>query len=955
MAFPTYSSVTSGFSGSTSSFTPTLPSHASGDKIFVFVAANGTGTLATSSAGWTKLGQVITNSTATSAVFECNADSSSESITITTPSTTLTWIAFRVSGTSLSHQLSTGAKGSSANANPPSLTPSAGTQDYLWVALSGLDASTPAASAGPSGYSNFFAVSQSCSAAIAFRQNRSASEDPGAFTTDDDQWSAWTLAIWGAGVTHELVANGITTGSPVLGAPALTQSNSMVASPITTASPVLGAPALTQDHLLTGSALTVSSPVLGEPPLTNYAGELWAPSDYAGDILLWYDCEDATTITESAGQVTAWNDKSGNAHHLAQATEAKQGVREANATFGGLHTISFPVAGGMVSTTGPVDDLQYWTNGSSLALNAYSASQSFPLTAVISAYYDGSGNAVIRVNGTQIGSNAAAQTPAAARTIFVVVHIRSSGQSSTQSRIFDQYSGANFVLGNRDTDWTRTADMDFAEVIIVDTAVSLDDIELFEGGLAWKWQIGSLLAAGHPYEDGPPVLSASLVASPLTVGSPVLGAPAITQDHLVSAPNFATASPVLGAPALTQAHQLTASGLTTSSPVLATPALTQSQVLAAGAFSVSSPVLAAPALTQAHLLSASGLTTGSPVFGAPALTQDHILAAAALTVGSPVLGTPVLTMVFALEADDLAIGSPVLGSPALTQDHLLTANAIATDSPVLGAPAVSQAHLLSAAAFVVGAPVLGAPGLTQDHLLTVGAFSIGAPVLGTPALAQAHLLEGVDLVVASPVLGTPVLSEGALLADDLIVGSPVMGTPALTQSHVLTPQALAVASPVLGSPALVQAHLLVGSDLTVSGPVLGAPALVQAHLLTADGFSVGAPVLSSSLLTQAHLLAAADWSIASPVIASVALGQAHLLAALGLTVGSPVFGEVALVQAHLLEADELVLGAPDLGQPALAQLHVLLANSISTGSPVLGTPVLYLRSLRPRRFMFIIG
>ena len=91
-----------------------------------------------------------------------------------------------------------GATGSSTTADPPTLTPFGGTQDYLWFALAGVKLDT-AISAGPSGYSNFTASSNSTGVtlATAWKQATAATtENPGAFTNTSTNWVANTFAVW---------------------------------------------------------------------------------------------------------------------------------------------------------------------------------------------------------------------------------------------------------------------------------------------------------------------------------------------------------------------------------------------------------------------------------------------------------------------------------------------------------------------------------------------------------------------------------------------------------------------------------------------------------------------------------------------------------------------------------------------------------------------------------------
>jgi len=65
--------------------------------------------------------------------------------------------------------------------------------------------------------------------------------------------------------------------------------------------------------------------------------EDWTPAEI--DTELWLDADDASTITETGGAVSQWDDKSGNARHATQATGSKQP----------LYTSSDSMLGGMPS------------------------------------------------------------------------------------------------------------------------------------------------------------------------------------------------------------------------------------------------------------------------------------------------------------------------------------------------------------------------------------------------------------------------------------------------------------------------------------------------------------------------------------------------------------------------------------------------------------------------------
>lgn len=70
------------------------------------------------------------------------------------------------------------------------------------------------------------------------------------------------------GTVHELTASGITTGTPTLGSPTITQTHALTATGLATGTPTLGTPGLTQTHSLTASSLTAGTPTIDSPALT---------------------------------------------------------------------------------------------------------------------------------------------------------------------------------------------------------------------------------------------------------------------------------------------------------------------------------------------------------------------------------------------------------------------------------------------------------------------------------------------------------------------------------------------------------------------------------------------------------------------------------------------------------------------------------------------------------------
>ena len=97
--------------------------------------------------------------------------------------------------------------------------------------------------------------------------------------------------------SHELVANNLVTGAPVLGSPALGQAHELTALSITTGAPTLGKPALAQAHTLVANNLVTGAPVLGSPTLTE-AG----PTDQRAVFLT----HDGVTVEQP---FTSWTDE----------------------------------------------------------------------------------------------------------------------------------------------------------------------------------------------------------------------------------------------------------------------------------------------------------------------------------------------------------------------------------------------------------------------------------------------------------------------------------------------------------------------------------------------------------------------------------------------------------------------------------------------------------------------
>jgi hypothetical protein len=78
----------------------------------------------------------------------------------------------------------------------------------------------------------------------------------------------------------------------------------------------------------------------------------FAPTDIA-NLQLWLDASDASTITQVAGAVSQWNDKSGNGNHATQGTGSSQPITGTR-TIGGLNALDFDGSNDFMSLTSSI-------------------------------------------------------------------------------------------------------------------------------------------------------------------------------------------------------------------------------------------------------------------------------------------------------------------------------------------------------------------------------------------------------------------------------------------------------------------------------------------------------------------------------------------------------------------------------------------------------------------------
>lgn len=239
---------------------------------------------------------------------------------------------------------------------------------------------------------------------------------------------------------------------------------------------------------------------------------VWTPAEIT--TALWLDAADASTITESGGAVSQWDDKSGNDYHVSQATAANKpavstDAGNASILFDGTSdylrhdvsgTITYPSsifivcrntdtanAGHVFSVNDSSQSDRYLTltqrdlSGQLIFYSsrvgspapAISAASSFN-TEIIGAVSNVSNDHELFSNGTSVGTDTNTwPTP--------------SYNNITVGRLRYQ-SSAQYFIGH------------VHEIIWIRQSLNLATRQRIEGYLAHKWGLTANLPAGHPYK-----------------------------------------------------------------------------------------------------------------------------------------------------------------------------------------------------------------------------------------------------------------------------------------------------------------------------------------------------------------------------------------------------------------------------------------------------------------------
>ncbi|MBT8036351.1 MAG: family 16 glycosylhydrolase [Verrucomicrobiae bacterium] len=232
-------------------------------------------------------------------------------------------------------------------------------------------------------------------------------------------------------------------------------------------------------------------------------GGPWSPAGISPDA--WYDAADAATITEAAGVVSQWRDKSGNNYHLNQGTADKQPTYSATAWNGSLPAVTFDgsndylenvtkLTQGAVTLAAVFQQSNTDANDRAFGIRGSQATgpSSFSLAMDNTLRYDG-------------GYSAGSITATTGKHLRVATRSTSSqlgyidgSQNINASVSLDNIDGY-INTGNVSETLANAFAGKVVEGLVIFGTISTTDREKIEGYFAHKWGLASNLPGGHPY------------------------------------------------------------------------------------------------------------------------------------------------------------------------------------------------------------------------------------------------------------------------------------------------------------------------------------------------------------------------------------------------------------------------------------------------------------------------
>jgi hypothetical protein len=263
----------------------------------------------------------------------------------------------------------------------------------------------------------------------------------------------------------------------------------------------------------TGAVLTTHG--VGNAP--TWESLLWTPAKL--NTLIWLDASDSNTIDETNGEISQWDDKSGNENHVSQGSPTFQPAID-DITMGGLPTVTFDGSDEWLETTGnpfgstisngfvyAAISLPIVVNGSLFSFAGTATATRWqahvPFGDII--YFDCGGTSspyrIQAPDGLSNGDELLIGFYCSVTDGVQVVWKNAEELVSDNVPHSVLTDGGNVDVGRFSTAYFRGG---IGEFIVINNTVSLSDRQKIEGYLAHKWGLEDNLPIGHPYKSAPP-------------------------------------------------------------------------------------------------------------------------------------------------------------------------------------------------------------------------------------------------------------------------------------------------------------------------------------------------------------------------------------------------------------------------------------------------------------------
>lgn len=230
----------------------------------------------------------------------------------------------------------------------------------------------------------------------------------------------------------------------------------------------------------------------------------WIPTASNG-LSLWLDAQDASTIQEASSAVSQWSDKSGFAHHATQAVEASRPVCNTSGFAGsGLPYLRFSSDELQIADSAFLDLSGGFNLFIVIANNAVSATTDSRIfsqwaTGNLSVFSSFNNDTNTLALGIHDGSSAQFRSASGIiRDTPYIAEIRHDGGVSGAASVNQLSAGAAYTIGVNNSSAPFligsasapiTDNVDIAEIILYQRALSADEAALVYVYLNAKWQI----------------------------------------------------------------------------------------------------------------------------------------------------------------------------------------------------------------------------------------------------------------------------------------------------------------------------------------------------------------------------------------------------------------------------------------------------------------------------------